>query len=75
MRKILLTLIMFLALLSSCKISPNQEEAQEITSTFQEVNYKGHSYIIFIYNNAGSYDGYGGLTHNPDCKCLKGGEK
>ena len=72
MKKILVTLVMFLALLSSCSLSANQEEAQEITSTFQEVNYKGHSYIIFMYSIAGTYAGYGGLTHNPDCPCKKG---
>ena len=70
--KIIATLIIFLMLLSSCKISANQEEAQDITSTFQEVEYKGHSYILFMYHVSGAYAGYGGLTHNPDCKCQKG---
>jgi len=75
MKKILAILILLAALLSSCDTSVSQEEAQEITSTFREVNYKGHSYIMFMYNNEGSYAGYGGLTHNPDCKCQKGGEE
>lgn len=74
MKKVLATLVMFLALLSSCDLSANQEETQELTSAFQEVNYKGHSYIVFMYHQTGAYTGYGGLTHNPDCKCQKGGE-
>lgn len=74
MKKVLATLVIFLALLSSCTLPANQEESQEITSTFQEVDYKGHSYIIFMYHQKGAYTGYGGLTHNPDCKCQKGGQ-
>lgn len=75
MKKILAILIMLAALLASCDTSATQEEAQEFTSTFREVNYKGHSYIIFTYHNPGSYAGYGGLTHNPNCPCKKGGEQ
>ena len=73
MKKILAILIMLVALLTSCDTSANQEEAQEITSTFREVNYKGHSYIMFKYCTG--YQGYAGLTHNPDCPCKKGGEQ
>jgi len=73
MKKILAILLMLAALLASCDISENQDEEQELTSTFREVNYKGHSYIIFMYHNTGSYAGYGCLTHNPDCQCKKGG--
>ena len=70
--KIIATLIIFLVLLAGCDISADQEKAQEVTSTFREVEYKGHSYIVFMYHPAGSYAGFGGLTHNPDCKCQKG---
>lgn len=61
---------MLVVLLVSCEMPTNQEEAQDLTSAFREVNYKGHSYILFrsTMGNAG----YAGLTHNPDCPCKKG---
>lgn len=64
-------LIVFTALLSSYTVSADKEEAQQLTDAFQEVEYREHSYIVFTYHYEPSYEGYGGLTHNPDCKCLK----
>lgn len=68
MKKLLLVLVCILAL-QSCVISADEEDAKKMAETFQEVEYKGHSYIIFAYHLGGSYVGYGGLTHNPDCPC------
>lgn len=70
MKKLLLALVCILAL-QSCVISADEEDAKKMAETFQEVEYKGHSYIIFAYHHAASYAGYGGLTHNPDCPCHK----
>lgn len=50
-------LIVFTVLLSSCVISADEEEAQQLTNSFQEVEYKGHSYIVFTYYNGLSYVG------------------
>lgn len=70
MKKLLLVLAC-IAALQSCTISADEEDAKEMAETFQEVEYKGHSYIIFAYHPGGSYAGYSGLTHNPDCHCHK----
>lgn len=70
MKKILTILILLVVLLASCEMSANQEEAQDLTSTFREVNYKGHSYVLF--RSTIGNTGYAGLTHNPDCQCNKG---
>lgn len=71
MKKILTTLAIAVVLLSSCTISADQEEAQKMVDTFQEVEYKGHSYIVFAYHYGGTYTSFGGLTHNPDCEKCK----
>jgi len=70
MKKLLLALVCIIAL-QSCTISADKEEAEKMAESFQEVEYKGHSYIIFAYHQAFSYAGYGGISHNPDCPCHK----
>ena len=72
MKKILAILVMLAALLASCDetAEQRQERFQSFsTEEFCEVEYKGHSYIMF------GHQGYAGLTHNPDCPCKKGGDK
>lgn len=67
---------MLAALLASCDktAEQKQERLQRFaTKHFSEVEYKGHSYIMFKYT-FGDH-GYAGLTHNPDCPCKKGGER
>lgn len=71
MKKLLLLALLCIIALQSCVISADEEDAKKMAETFQEVEYKGHSYIIFAYHTAGSYIGFGGLTHNPDCPCYK----
>lgn len=71
MKKILIILVLLVTLLTSCELSADKETLQQFSAeTFHEVEYKGHSYIMFKYaiGNAG----YAGLTHNPDCQCKKG---
>jgi hypothetical protein len=70
MKKLLLALVCIIAL-QSCTISADEEDAKEMVETFQEVEYKGHSYIVFAYHTVGSYASFSGLTHNPDCPCHK----
>ena len=76
MKRIFKTLFSALLLalcMSSCE-SASQEEAQSYAErTFREIEYKGHSYIMFFY--AEGYSGYAGLEHNPDCPCHKKGYK
>jgi len=73
MKKILAILILLAALLASCGVSEDKETMQQFsTENFCEVEYKGHSYIMFMYSVG--YVGYAGLTHNPDCPCKKGGD-
>ena len=73
MKKILAILILLAALLASCGVSEDKETMQQFsTENFCEVEYKGHSYIMFMYSVG--YVGYAGLTHNPDCQCKKGSE-
>ena len=36
-----------------------------------EFKYKGHSYIKFLDAPVGSYRGYAGVVHNPECECFK----
>lgn len=70
MKKLLLVLACAIGL-QSCVISADEEDAKKMSETFQEVEYKGHSYIIFAYHPVASYASFGGLTHNPDCPCHK----
>lgn len=75
MKKILAIMIMLAALLASCDetAEQRQERFQSFsTEEFCEVEYKGHSYIMFMYDFG--HQGYAGLTHNPDCPCKKGGD-
>jgi hypothetical protein len=75
MKKILAILIMLVALLASCDDETAEQKQERLqrfsTDTFCEVEYKGHSYIMFLYGR--DNQGYSGLTHNPDCPCKKGG--
>lgn len=72
--KIKTTIIILSVLLSGCTIAADQQDAEDMTESFHEVEYKGHSYIVFGNHVGGTYVTYSGLTHNPDCKCQKGGE-
>lgn len=71
MKKILIILVLLVALLTSCSHGSQDELQQIVNNGFHEVEYKGHSYIMFKY--AVGNAGYAGLTHNPDCPCKKGG--
>lgn len=74
MRKMLAILILLTALLASCKPVSKQEELQQFSDeNFYEIEYKGHSYIMFMHDFG--HQGFAGLTHNPDCPCKKGGEE
>lgn len=70
MKKILAILVLFVVLLTSCDESKQKQLQQFSAENFCEVEYKGHSYIMFRY--CVGYQGYAGLTHNPDCPCKKG---
>lgn len=68
MKKILCMLIIAVCL-SSCA-DANQQEVQEYANdSFREIEYKGHSYIMF--RSTEGYSGFAGLEHNPDCSCHK----
>jgi len=71
--KMILGILTLTLILSSCE-SATQQEAQEYADkTFKEIEYKGHSYIMFFYVEG--YSGFAGLEHNPECPCYKkGGE-
>lgn len=74
MKKLTITLLALLALtLTGCE--DNRTSAQEQVQLgdmygglLKTVNYRGHSYIIY----SGRYQG--GIAHDPDCPCQKGGE-
>ena len=73
MKKILAILILLVALLASCNNASKQEQLQQFSDeNFYEIEYKGHSYIMFMYSFG--HQGYAGITHNPDCPCKKGGD-
>jgi len=68
MKYIVIWLIVFI--ITACilgRFFPESTERvqQRINNTMSEVNYKGHSYII--YNNGRT----AGITHNPNCECFK----
>ena len=72
MRKILIVLFS-LALLCACNDVDSTNTAKEEvveSSNFVEVKpltYKGHRYLWF---RAKIRKGFGGVTHDPDCKCM-----
>lgn len=59
MKKIVL---MITALLLLCGCNPQTEIGDEVEFDIVEVEYDGHSYIVF--------DGHG-VIHNPKCKCYE----
>lgn len=68
-------LIILLLLTATCESTVVERTHQEQTVNFHgdisEVEYKGHSYIVFRYCGPG-YDGIGlGVMHDPDCYCMK----
>lgn len=70
MKKLLLTILALLALtLTGCEEeNVSKDDGFDRYDSIQTAEYNGHSYII--------YKGYrkGGITHDPDCPCQKGGE-
>jgi len=70
MKKILMILVLLITLLSSCEVSADKDSLQQFSiENFHEVEYKGHSYVMFMYNVGNC--SFAGLTHNPDCQCQK----
>ena len=70
MNKILLIVVFVLL---ACNSSEDNELRTEIveTSSYIEVKplkYKGHDYLWF---RSKLRKGFGGVTHNPECKCNK----
>ena len=56
---------LLLHILTSCSPAVKEDNVPGTDLQVREVNYKGHSYLIFtdIYNHAGRM----GVVHNPDC--------
>lgn len=74
MKRIFKTLFSALLLafcMSSCANATEQEIQEYANDSFREIEYKGHSYIMF--RSTEGYSGYAGLEHNPDCPCHKKG--
>ena len=71
MKKIIILLVILL--LSACRVkAPEKVIIEQQNTTFwgeiSEVEYKGHTYIVFTEGN-----GYGeglGVIHDPDCPCF-----
>lgn len=76
MKRIFKTLFSALLLalcMSSCE-GASQGEAQEYADKiFREIEYKGHSYIVFFHAEGNA--GFAGFEHNPDCPCQDEGGK
>lgn len=71
---IILTAIVCMAAMVSCKPPTQQRRDANIAARLTEFNYKGHKYLL--YKESDGYRGYGGITHDPDCPCCKkGGQK
>lgn len=79
MKEILISLLstgVAILLLVGCKGAVDRErmtqreaENMAIVNNFRTVEYNGHSFIVYreIYGTKN----FGGLTHDPDCKCNK----
>ena len=71
------------AILMLCGFTYSNREGSEIPSDGQQMEilyFHGHSYVCYRLYKKGQmgYAGYGyggaSIVHDPDCKCLKGGE-
>ena len=69
------TKTLFLALcaiaLTGCGEQPQTQEQYDadIASRITAFTYKGHRYFMYKEAPVGSYRGYAGITHDPDCSC------
>ena len=68
MKKLTLSILALLALtLTGCEESTQEQIDADVASHIQKVNYEGHKYLLYQLPNG--YQGYGGITHDPDCPC------
>lgn len=75
MNKILAVISVCLAL-TSCKEQPythedwQREQDRDCASHITKFNYEGHSYLLYRYGYHG-----GGICHDENCECKKGGQQ
>lgn len=66
MKKLLfVAFIVLLGFMSSCTFGYSSEEKQDLTKYFDTVEYKEHTYVMFLCTHFGK--GYCGIEHDPDC--------
>ena len=74
-------LMAFAAVMIFCSFKYSNREGSEINcdEQMETLHYRGHTYICYRFKGKGGWSnstyGYGGasITHDPDCKCGKGG--
>lgn len=67
MKKLLfVAFIALLGVMSSCTHGKTYEEKQELIKYFDTVEYKEHTYVMFLCTSFGK--GYCGIEHDPDCQ-------
>lgn len=74
MKKSIISILALLAMtLTGCEENMTQEQRDnEMASRITEFDYKGHRYLYYQFSSG--YQGYAGITHDPDCPCRgKGG--
>ncbi len=74
MKKLTISALCLLALtLMGCRELTPEQRQQRLDDMYggalKTVNYRGHSYIIFIFDGVKQ----GGITHDPECPCLEKG--
>lgn len=72
-KSITLILALCAIALTGCEELTQEQIDADVASHIQKVNYGGHKYLLYQLNG---YQGYGGITHDPDCPCReKGGNQ